>query len=581
MAVLDPGLKFLIGQNDNQSNTAIQIPTNQPEDLKQDVNVLVHFSGTVDKLKSSGLVVTSVAGDIAAIKINLKDKKDIEKLINHPNIKYAELARVLFSESNNDVFDDVLTEVNANEVHETPLNLTGKNVIIGLIDTGINYFHSCFIDKAGSSRILSIWDQNLVPEANEKSPSSYDYGVEYTQSQINDALKSSEDKLRHIPGADYHGTSVAAIAAGSGQVKFNGRLGNYTGMAPNANIIFVACPNNEVIGDSAITLDALTYILSQAEELGRPIVINLSRGDNIGAHDGTSLLERAIDNLMSKPGRAFVKSAGNSADKKKHAKGSLTTNSTEKIIFTISPGIKASDIIDFWYKGSDRFSVQIQSPKGSISKIITPGSGEQSFELDGNSISVYSLLNQPFNQKNRIFIKIYVSSPDGKVTSGDWILHTIGDNVVDGQFDIWIENNLSGMIFKSHNNENSTITIPGTAKKAITVGSYYGKKEDKNNFGRISPSSSLGPTLDRRNKPDIYAPGEQIISASNGVSRCKYVNGTSMAAPVVTGAIACMLGLNPTLSQEKIRECLINSARKDSSMLKLDLKESTEHLSMR
>lgn len=573
MGKLDPKLTFISSQSKIQPSRGVhkEILENQMVIQKPDafISLLVNFTGTVDDLKSSGVTVTSVAGDIAAIRIKSEEIPNLER---NPNIKYAALENVSYLESGDDVFDDVLSEVNAHEVHKNSLKLTGRGVIIGIIDTGINYFHNCFIDGMGESRILSIWDQNLKPETNEMSPSAYGYGVEYKQLQINSALKKPPElKLRHN-FSHPHGTNVAAIAAGSGRVNLRNEMRNYTGMAPDAEIIMVAYPKDEIIGSSAKILDALTYILGQASTLDQPVVINFSSGDNLGAHDGTSLLERAIDNLLDKSGRAFVKSAGNSARAKKHASGVL--NNEEIVSFKIDSGTKSEVNMDLWYESPDRFSIKVQSPGGETSKSIAPGNGPEIFQLDGSQIFVDSRLNNPFNKNNHIFIKIQVDKITETISEGEWKLHLAGDNISDGRFNIWIESNFSGTKFNSHVDDKSTVTIPGTAKKSITVGSYICDK--KENCGKISPDSALGPTLDGRNKPDILAPGEGIFSASNSASNdgCRRVFGTSMAAPVITGAIACMLQHNPNLTQDRISTHLIASARSN----KLDLKGCIEGL---
>src|SRR5262249_51780567 len=179
------------------------------------------------------------------------------------------------------------------------------------IDSGIDFRHPSFRNADGTSRILAIWDQNLKRGDGERSPEPYKYGVVYLQDEITDAIRSERPRVnvRHLDHGPFHGTRVAGIAAGSGDpAKASDDEVKYVGVAPGADLIVVANTRGEdrnpgTLGDSADTFDAVKFILDFAAGVGKPVVINHSHGDNIGPHDGTSLLEVGIDQLIAGPGK--------------------------------------------------------------------------------------------------------------------------------------------------------------------------------------------------------------------------------------------------------------------------------------
>ncbi len=567
MSKIDSRLKFLKQQTEKDltkleasARFALEV-TKIPSPR---VKVLLQYSGSLADVEKKGFVSHTVAGDVASGTVELNKLDQIAAL---ENVVRIESSRPLTSE-----LDNSIPEIRADVVHIGPPGHRGSGVIVGIIDSGIDFTHECFRRADGTSRILAIWDQLLSPTGSESSPAGYTYGVEYTKTDIDAALTAADPfsvvrhKDRDTDGG--HGTHVSGIAAGDGSVAGNGQPAfTFVGVAPEAHIIVVANRvTTEALGDSASTLDAVQYIFSQAAALGKPVVINQSQGDNLGPHDGTSLLERGIDNLLGGPGKAIVKSAGNAADDDIHASGTVTAGGTERVQFVVPAGDTAPDTLDIWYSGSDRFALTVTPPGGAASAVINPGTSTTINLPNGNRAWVDSVLDDPNNHDNRIYIQLSPGTSPA-IQQGTWAFTLQGNTVVNGRFDAWIERGRTVPRFIAPHLDNScTISVPGTSHEIISVGSYIIRGTG---VGNISVFSSLGPTRDGRQKPDISAPGEWIMSARaqdilHGTGEYHLLLGTSMAAPHVAGVIALMLQKNKILTQAQIKKCLTNNARSDA-----------------
>jgi subtilisin family serine protease len=465
--------------------------------------------------------------------------------------------------------DLAVVDSRANLVHTGPPGHRGTGVIVGIVDSGIDWTHDCFRRADGTTRILSIWDQFLTPQAGESNPPGFSYGVEYTRAQI-DAALAGTGNVRHTDGDTQvgHGTHVAGIAAGDGSAAGgpgNPPAGTFVGVAPEADIIVVANQGgNPGLGDSARTLDAINYIFQRAAAVNRPVVVNQSQGDNLGPHDGTSLLERGIDNLLGGAGRAMVKSAGNAAADRIHAEGTVTAGAPQIVQFTVGAGDTTPETIDIWYEGADRFAFRITEPGGPTSATVNPGNSTTLNLGNGNSVFVDSRTADPNNGDNRIFLTISRGSA-ATLEAGTWSFTLTGTTVVNGRFDAWIQRGNRIASFNApHENPARTISTPGTANEVITAASYITRGAG---VGGISAFSSRGPTRDGRPAPDVAAPGQLVISArasTLGGDTYHSLQGTSMASPHVAGAVALMLQANPNLTQQQIKDCLRNNARSDA-----------------
>lgn len=562
---LDPQLRFVIEQaaapdvlGELAESRRFALAEEEPELAR----VLVRYEKTDwGELTDVGLRISTVAGDVIT---GLAPVEALPNLAEHADVQAIEGARPLVTE-----LDLSVPACQADAVHAgTPIT-SGKGVIVGIVDSGIDWRHVNFQNASGASRILNIWDQSLTSQSGESPPPGFQYGVEYSNADIIGALgqPNPQAAVRHDDGSAGHGTHVSGIAAGNGAAAGQQRsAGTFVGMAPDADLIVVAVRggsiDNRGIGDSASALDAVSYIFQRAAALDRPVVTNMSLGDNLGAHDGTSLLERGLDNLLNQQGCAMVKSAGNAGADGIHAEGTVSAGTNETVGFSVAAKDSSPETIDIWYDRADRFDLRVVDPEGESSAVIPPETSTTVNLGNGNAIFVDSSVGDPNNGDNRIFLVLRPGEASS-LAAGSWSLVLTGTTVANGRFDAWIQRGSRIARFEApHESAAMTISTPGTAMRMITAASWVSRGAG---LGDLSTFSSRGPTRDGRNAPDVAAPGQVVVSTRSGAGTDPYVSmsGTSMAAPHVTGAVALMLQRNPKLDQQEIKECLATSAAGD------------------
>lgn len=594
MGQLDPQLKALLRERQKRHLTTVA-PEGQASPAW--VRILIKFRDDLEPIKALGFELEVLAGDIAGGRAPL-DK--VEALAAHANVVKIEMSRPLFSE-----LDTSVREVKADHIrsirsdHTGWDGLTGRGVIMGIIDSGINYQHRSFrnLDADRTTRILWLWDQTLEPQGSESSPAPFPNvpapgGVEYDQNAINHALQQSNplEHVRHKDSESGHGSHVAGIAAGNGSQddSCDGEF-TFAGIAPEAELIIVRLDSsgtNDALGESVNLLAAIRYIFHRAGT--NPAVINISQGDNLGPHDGTSMVEQGIDNILAgSTGRAIVKSAGNEGNTKRHAEGTVPGNGQLDLKFKVKSKDKSKRILDLWYEGGNRLDATV-IPDGGLGIVndaslmpIAPGDTE-SFEIEGGSrFSIASQANDVDNGDNNIQI-ILRRGDDDYHRSGTWTLRLFNRGADPVAFHCWIERGTDTPEFDAEDDaaanprlsKEVTLNIPGTSNEVIAVANYV---VEGGNNGELAGSSSRGPTRDGRSKPDLAAPGSPITSVRGEQPGCcertwcqccrnYYVDkgGTSMAAPHVSGAIALMLEKDGGLSLADIRSHLTATARDDS-----------------
>lgn len=487
--------------------------------------------------------------------------------------------------------DTMLVNNRAIPVHAgmTPLAQAykGDGVVVGIIDTGIDFNHPDFKDSTGKTRIKFLWDQVLPDSA---SPVPYNYGQEWNGSDIDNGKAS-----RHIATAESnygHGTQVSSVAAGNGLA-----VGHYGGVAPNADIIFVAAN----LGGGNSIVDAAKYIYSKAALLGKPCVINVSLGSYYGAHDGLDLQAQSMKNLiLAKSGRSFVAAAGNAG----HIPFHLGYNVGSDTSFT-------------WFSGGAYIPIYADTLNFKNVKIaigadkITPSysfRGNTSFSTIASHLGV-TKYDTIYNGPNRICTMIsygdlaggvysleYVINPDS--SAYQWRLMTTGA----GKFDAWTFDmetaNLADTVvypalkkYKQPDLNSNMVSSFQCLDEVITVGNYTNRNSylDYDTIlrndsvrvpGKLFNSSSHGPTRDGRIKPDITSPGDWTLSAlvttqiaSNLAAGLGYVmgqggyhylnGGTSLASPGVAGIAALYLQLDSTADWFEVKNAITNCARLD------------------
>ena len=485
-------------------------------------------------------------------------------------------------------------EVLKNTGNTLPQAYTGKGVIVGMIDIGVEYGHNAFYDSTGDElRIRRVWDQNTFTN---NPPAGFSYGAEYkTQQSILTAATDSR--------SDFHGSHTMGTAAGGGRYRTP-----YKGIAQDADIVFVSFASS----NSASIADGIKYIFDYADQMNMPCVINMSLGSHQGPHDGTSSLDRIIDQ-MTGPGRIIVGACGNEGQSRMHASKTFTeTDRTMKTFITFSAQqVEKRQYLDIWGTPGSNLKVSLgvfNSLKGQIvdqSKIYD--TAEQTpylfyfTYLDEVGAEVDATINGEINPDNGA-PHVWIESEIGDVGQG-----RMPGLIIEGDpgatVHVW---NLGMNEFASNGKKgftdgdsNCTVgEIGGTSKSIITVGSYDGR--DKLPFHQTnyldmnqqeafpykqynhSVFSSYGPTADGRIVPHVLAPGLPVVScanrygihsteleeiyssfttnASGNKSYYVYSMGTSMSAPHITGIVALMLQANPELTPQQARDILQSTA---------------------
>jgi len=441
--------------------------------------------------------------------------------------------------------------------------IAGRGVLIGIVDTGIDWRHPDFWDDAGRSRIVALWDQTR----DGAPPVGWDYGTEWLRWQIEAGLATEADE-------NGHGTHMAGIAGGAGQA-----ASRYTGVAPDAEFIIV-----KSILDSSHVIDAWHYIVNKARRLGRPVVINNSFGNHSGAHDGTSDLEAAL-NALAGPGVLFVAAAGNEGESAMHAAGWVPRAGevTVHFVFTEEYPRSYADV-NLWYEGADRFGVSVTAPTGETFGPVAPGEFQRYTTGDGTEVNI-DAVSAPWsvNGDNWVYIRL---NREAGTLRGLWSFTLHGIRVLDGRFDAWLSYGpWDQAYFLDHVESSGTLREPSTAEEAISVGGYVTKNCWQGMDGTqycgpyvedaLFPPSSRGPTRDGRLKPEVAAPGIRVFAARSEDApltapwrvapggRYEGLGGTSVSTAHITGVLALMLQVDPMLDPVTARAILQATARTD------------------
>lgn len=542
---LENMLELSLTANENQREKSENLNVGYDSQTKR-WELIIKYSGELQLPES--VSVLPLYGGYAIISIL---ETEIESLSQNPQIEYIEKPKNLVLSLYEARAASCITPV-----QNPPLSLTGKGIIVGIVDSGIDIFHPDFRNEDGTTRILELWDQTIPNE--EDNNFFYNRGKIFGREEINQALIDND---RSFPSRDPsgHGTHVAGIAAGNGRAS----RGEQKGVAPESELLIVKLGNTFPEGFPRTTelMLGMDYCVRKAADLNMPLALNISFGNSYGSHDGSSLLETFIDNLSNLGRTTIAIGSGNEGNKGRHAAGQLMDETPMQIELAVSPN-ETSLNVQLWKNYVDTFQFRLVAPSGASVILTEQSIGAYRDVLDRTQLLWYFGEPAPYSVSQEIYLEMIPLPGSSYIQSGIWKLEFTPVDIVDGRFDLWLP---SGNAVNPSTNflvpsPDVTLTIPSTASNPITVAAY---NSNTDSFASFSGQGFTGLSLP---KPDIAAPGVDITSTAPGGGYTQNT-GTSMATPFVTGSAALLMeygiiqGRDPYLYGQKVKAYLQKGAR--------------------
>lgn len=565
------------------------------------LELIVRYVGNLKRLAEElGFIAEELLGGYAIVRI----RPELAPLLLSAD-------EILWTEVPSRVYTEVASgrrEICATALQAREPGLTGRGVLIAVIDSGIDYTHPDFRNGDGTTRILALWDQTAggqvegtqMPVGEKEQPDTvqsgsgvgyenippegYSNGVLYTRERINAALRGegTTEGGSLVPESDLsgHGTHVAGIAAGNGRASG----GRYRGVAYESELLVVKLGGTQTdpFPQTTNLMTAVDFCVRYAAEEGRPLCINLSFGNNAGAHDGRSLLETYLDTAALYGKTCICIGTGNNAALGWHAGDAFSegeNGAESEILLSVGPS-ERNLRMGLWLSSLDMVEVSMVSPSGVSRQIPIAGNGTGEEAGGGTAVRGYPVARgmisefgtsvaevfigeaTPYRMLREIGLTLRGETED--IETGIWRIRLQPVRILDGVYDCWIVGGIrstaTGFLQAS---PERTLTIPSTAERAVSVAAYDGRTDSITNFsGRGYPRGEAGGS---RVKPDVAAPGVDIVSCAPGGGYTTKT-GTSMATPFVTGGAALLMqwgiveGNDPYLYGERLKSYLIRGA---------------------
>ncbi len=500
--------------------------------------VIVKYNGDILRLENELGVGVEILSPIYAI-VTSNDEDKLENLINYKEIEYIEKPFILNTQDTQSFSSTGITSF------KNRTNLTGEGTIIGIIDSGIDYTLDVFKDDFGKSKILYYWDQSM----NNNPPQGFKEGTLYTNEDINKAIKG--EVFIPVSITATHGTHVASICS---QIANKAKL----------IVVRVGSRQTDTFSRSTEFMRAIKFILDKSIELNMPVSINISYGSNEGSHRGLSLFEQYIDDMCIYWKNNIVVAAGNNANKGAHKLINLKDDEIQEVEFVVGENETILNV-NIWPNFTDLFEVYLVSPSNETSQILSKDNNTIKSRISTTDVTGVFYDIAPYSLKRRISIELKSKS---SIQSGTWKIVFNPIEIVSGFINIYLPT--SEGISKDTKfldpDSTLTVTVPGSAKNVITVGSFNSRT------GNVSVFSGEGDTKTCILKPDIVAPGEDIVSFLPGGS-FGALTGTSMATPHVTGACCLLMQwgiVNKNdlfLYSQKLKSLLLSVAKRDENLI--------------
>lgn len=521
--------------------------------IERQWDLIVKYSGSLSEVRDIAVSVTELMNGYAILTVA---EGQIENLARFPEIEFIEKPKRLFFE-----VEDARRVSCIDAVQRPPFSLSGKGVLVGIIDSGIDYANPDFIREDGSTRIRALWDQSIPGNP----PAGYALGSEYTEEEINRALEKKLDlsaMMEIVPSRDTsgHGTAVAGIAAGNGRRSQGNR---YRGVAWESDLIVVKLGNPRTDGFPRTTelMQGVDYVIRKAMEYRLPVAVNISFGNTYGSHDGTSLLERFMDSASDVWKNVICVGSGNEGNSAGHVTGRVPEDEAEEVELGVQVSEPALNV-QIWKSYADEMEISIISPSGVRAGPFQEILGAQRFVLGQTELLLYYGEPKPFSVRQEIYIDFLPRA--SYVEAGVWRIVLTPRRITEGIYQMWLpsESVLNRGTAFLKPSADTTLTIPSTAARVVTVAAYNGLTFSYADFsGRGAADISPG----QMQKPDLAAPGVNV-TAPSGIGYAQFT-GTSFAVPLVTGSAALMMewgitkGNDPYLYGEKVKAYLRRGAR--------------------